>query len=234
MFSSSQYYILSLGSLSVDMDALIPATQSAGYSVLQYDGDSVSIDRGNASSDVDVATALGDASVLIVDSGRFELRRAEASYTFTVRPGQSGYELVIDPNEDIGVADTLASILTTLQEIGILGSEVDLEFSSFSKADLKGPAPPAGLLMDSTLYSLTVAQDWFTYSATAGLTQAGLRVEVVAEKVPNGVLDSAYEIYVISQTESLVKLMLPIDLLISLAESDSVGYVRVPYQPSVP
>ncbi len=233
-FSSTRYYIFSLGAISIDLTSLVTTTQSAGYSVIQYDGDVPSIYRGTVAADVDVATALSDSKVLVVDSGRFYLRQQGDAYTFTVRANQSGYDLVIDPTQDLNINDTLASVLMDLQTIGILGNEVDLEFSSFAKADLKGPAPPADLLMDSTLYGLTVAEDWFAYTATHGLTQFGLRVEVVAEKVPGGTLGAEFTAYVTEETDSLAKLLLPIDQLIPLAESSSVGYVRPPYQPSVP
>jgi hypothetical protein len=48
------------------------------------------------------------------------------------------------------------------------------------------------------------------------------------------VLDDAFAVYVIEETDLLVKLLLPIDQLLTLAQSSSIGYVRMAYQPSIP
>jgi len=233
-FAATHYYILSLGEMSVDLSTLTQTTQSAGHSVIQYDGDTATVYSGGEAVDMDAATALADEYVLLIDGSRFYLREISEAYTFTVRPAEVGYELVINPQQELSVNDTLASILMDLQQIGILGNEVNLEFASFAKADLKGPAAPAGVFIESTLYGLTVAEDWFSYAAAAGLTQVGLRVEIVAEKVPGGVLDAEFVDYVVEETESLVKLLLPIDKLLALAKSSSIGYVRIAYQPAIP
>lgn len=233
-FVASHYYILSVGEISADLSALIQTTQSAGYSIVQYDGDTATIYRESEVVDIDVATALADEHVLVVDGNRFYLREIGEAYVFTVRPAEVGYELVIDPQQELSINDTLASILMALQQIGILGNEVNLEFASFAKADLKGPAAPAGVFIESTLYGLTVAEDWFAYATAKGLKQVGLRVEIIAEKVPGGVLSTEFFDYVAEETESLVKLLLPIDELLALAKSSSIGYVRIAYQPTIP
>ncbi|MCK5246910.1 hypothetical protein KAR02_08430 [Candidatus Bipolaricaulota bacterium] len=233
-FAATHYYILSLGEMPVDLSALIQTTQSAGYSIIQYDGDTATVYRGGEAVDMDATTVLADEYVLLVDGSRFYLREIGEAYAFTVRPAEVGYELVINPQQELSINDTLASILTALQQIGILGNEVNLEFASFAKADLKGPAAPTGVFIESTLYGLMVAEDWFVYAAAKGFTQVGLRVEIVAEKVPGGVLDAEFIDYVVEETESLVKLLLPIDKLLVLAKSSSIGYVRIAYQPAVP
>ena len=233
-FAASHYYILSLGEMTVDLSALIQTTQSAGYSVIQYDDDTATVYRGGETVDMDVATTVADEYVLLIDSNRFYLREIGEAYIFTVRPAEVGYELVINPQQELSINDTLASVLMALQQIGILGNEVNLEYASFAKADLKGPAAPAGVFIESTLYGLMVAEDWFVYAAAKGFTQVGLRVEIVAEKVPGGVLDAEFIDYVVEETESLVKLLLPIDKLLVLARSSSIGYVRIAYQPAVP
>jgi len=225
-FVDTHYYILSLGEMSVDLSTLIQTAQSSGYSLLQFG--EVDIEAQDA------ASALDDQAVLVTDGSRFYLREKADTYVFTVRPAELGYELVINPLQELVINDSLATILVRLQELGILGSDVNLDFASFAKADLKGPSAPDGVFIDSTLYGLTVAEDWFAFSAAKGLTQVGLRVEIVAEKVPGGVLDPKFLDYVIEETESLVKLLLPIDELLALAKSSSIGYVRIAYQPAVP
>jgi len=233
-FSVTHYYIFPLGEMSVDLSALTQTAQSAGYSVIQYEGDTASVYRGSDAAAVDVETALADESVLLVDSGRFYLRETGGTYVFTVRPAEVGYELVINPSQDLSVNDTLVSILMELQQIDILGNEVNLEFASFAKSELKGPTAPDGVSIESTLYGLTVAEDWFADATIKGLAQVGLRVEIIAEKVPGGVLATEFTDYVLEETDSLVKLLLPIDELLALAKSTSIGYVRIAYQPFIP
>lgn len=233
-FSSTHYYIFSLGNMSVDLATLIQTAQTAGTSIVQYDGNVASVVRNGESAADDVSAALADEAVLLVDSGRFYLRQITDAYTFTVRPADVGYELIVNPDQDVSINETLASILVGLQQTGILGNEVNLEFAAFAKADLKGPASPIGVPIDSTLYGLVVAEDWFAYAAAKGITQVGLRVEIVAEKLPDTVVAEEFGEYVIEESASLVQLLLPIDQLLSLAQSTSIGYVRLPYQPSVP
>lgn len=233
-FAATHYYILSLGEITVDLSVLIQTTQTAGYSVIQYDGDIASVHQAGEAVEIDVATVLTHELTLLIDGSRFHLREVGPTYTFTVRPAEVGYELVIDPQQELSVNDTLASILTTLHQLGILGSDVNLEFTSYAKADLKGPAAPAGARMESTLYGLTVANDWFAFATAERLTRVGLRVEVIAEKVPDGVLDVEFADYVVEETQTLVKLLLPIDELVALARSSAIGFVRIAYQPVVP
>jgi len=233
-FTSTHYYILSLGEMSVDLATLVQTAQSAGYSIIQYEGDVASVRRDGEDVADGLSVALADETVLVVDSGRFYLRENSATYTFTVRPAESGYDLVINPAEDLSINETLTSVLMGLQQLGIHGNDVNLEFTSFAKADLKGPASPTGVPIDSTVYGLTVAEDWFGYATANNLTQVGLRVEIVAEKIPGSTLSSEFSDYVIEESETLVKLLLPIDELLTLAQSTSIGYVRIAYEPSVP
>ena len=225
-FAQSHYYILSLGEVSADLASVVQSAQSEGFALAQFEVANV--------DEAALAAALDASSALIVDGSRFYLRETLETYTYTVRPSSDGYELVINPSQDVTVNDVLAAVLMDLQAFGILGSEVNLAFSSFAKADLKGPAPPVGVLIESTLYGLVVSEDWFGFAAANGLTQVGLRIEIVAEKIPGGVLASDFSSFVVEESESLVKLLLPIDELLALAESASIGYVRIAYQPAVP
>ncbi|MBU1049858.1 hypothetical protein KKG90_07550 [Candidatus Bipolaricaulota bacterium] len=233
-FSDTHYYILSLGSMTLDLPALVQTAQAAGLSTIQFTEDVASVNRDGVETNDAVSVALTDAAILLVDSERFYLRQATDTYTFTVRPAEVGYELVINPSVELSITETLTAVLTELQQMGILGNEVNLDFASFAKADLKGPASPLGTPLDSTLYGLVVAEDWFAYANTKAITQVGLRVEVVAEKIPGGALATEFAEYVIDESESLVQLLLPIDRLVALAQSTSIGYVRLAYQPSVP
>lgn len=233
-FVHTHYYLLSLGETEGDLQTLTQIAQTDGFSVILYDGNDVTAYRGTEMSTETVEELLTHNRLLVIDSNRFYLRVAGEAFTYTVRPAEDGYELVVNPHEDQTVASALASVLTELQEWRLLGIEVDLAFRTFAKDDVKGPAPPIGVAIDSTLYALVVAEDWFAYSASKGLSQVGLRLEVVAEKVNGEVMAEVLQQYVTSETDQLAKLLLPIDELIPLAESTGVGYVRPPYRPAVP
>lgn len=233
-FFDTHYYVLPLGIMSVDLPALVQTAQTAGLSIIQFEGDVPSVSRNGADAGSDISTALADDAVLVVDGERFYLRQSATDYTFTVRPADAGYELVISPKAEVPVNETLASILMGLQQMGILGNDVNLDFTSYAKADLKGPASPVGVRIDSTLYGLVVAEDWFAYASDKAITQVGLRVEVVAEKIPGAVVPEEFTAFVIDESASLVQFLLPIDELLALAQSTSIGYVRLAYVPSAP
>jgi len=236
-FAATHYYILAMGQVSVDMDGLAESLKARDFTVITFDGDIASVYRGaELAGDVSIQGALADEAVLVIDADRFLLRVAEAelNYTYTVRPAAGGYELVVNPTQDIAISDALASVLMSLQELGVLGNSVDLEYAAFAKNDLKGPAPPAGASIDSILYRLMVAEDWFAFAATQSLTMTGLRIDVVAELLPGGSLPETFAAFVREETEQLAKLLVPVDRLVALASAESIGYVRLPYQPAVP
>jgi hypothetical protein len=233
-FLPTHYYLLSLGQIAADVDSVRQAAQSSGFSVIAYNGDSAQGFRGDDPVDAAAETVLSDERLLVVDSGRFLLRDFGDGFTFSVRPTENGYELMIDPQQELLMSDVLGSVLGALQSMGILGNEVDLTIQAYAKDDPKGPPPPSGVEIESTLYSLLIARDWFDYAATKGLSLVGLRVEVVAETLAGASLAEPFSSHVVEEVEGLAKLSLPIDQLLALARSSAVGYVRVPYRPSVP
>ena len=233
-FLQTHYYLLSLGQVSADVDSVRQAAQSSGFSVIAYDGDSAQTFRGDDPAGATAESVLSDERLLIVDGGRFFLRESGEGFTFSVRPSENGYELVVDPQQDLPMSDVLGAVLVALQSMGILENEVNLNIQAHAKNDPKGPPPPAGVAIESTLYSLVIARDWFDFAATKALTLVGLRVEIVAEILPGASLVEPFASYVVEEVEGLTKLSLPIDLLLALARSSAVSYVRVPYHPSVP
>jgi len=234
-FVQTHYYLLSMGQILVDTDTLAQTMQGRDFTVVTYEGDTASVYRGaELAVDVSVQGALADEAVLVVDGDRFYLRVAGDPFTYSVRPATDGYELVVSPSQDIAISDALTSILMSLQEIGLLGNSIDLEFAAYAKNDLKGPAPPAGASIDSILYRLVIAEDWFAFAAANSLALTGLRVDVVVEKLPGGSLPETLAAYVYEDTEQLAKLLVPVDQLVALASAESTGYVRPPYQPAAP
>ena len=233
-FDPDSYYILSLGATDVDVDSLIQTAHASAFSVALFTGSAYEIYWGGMPIEVAFDEVLADPSVLVVDGDRFRLRVADAAYSYTVRPSESGYELVIAPAVRMPVVDTLQTILLSLQDLGIVGTDLSMEFRSYDRSSIKGPPPPEGVAIDSVLYDLVVAEDWFAEAAANAITMAGLRVEVVAEKVSDAQIPQGFALYVVSETETSAKLLMPIEQLVLLARSEGIGYVRLPYRPAVP
>jgi len=233
-FPQTNYYLLPLGILAADIESIRQSVQSSGTSVIAYNGGSVEAIRGDGTVPMVAESVLSDERLMVIDGDRFLLRAPGEGFDYTVRPAEDGYELVIDPQRDLSMADVLGSVLPELQSAGIVGSDLSLDIRSFAKDDLKGPPPPDGVAIDSTLYGLRVARDWFGYAAMKGLTVTGLRVEVVAELAAGAALPASFLPYSIEEADGLVKLSLPIDRLLALAGSSGIAYVRPPYRPSVP
>lgn len=232
-FSQSNYYIFPLGGTSVDLESLVQTAQAQGYAVIRYDGSSVLAYQGAELATAPIETLLAGDRLLIVDGSRFLLRASGESSTYAVRPSSDGLELVFSPHEDQGL-DGVLSALVDLEGLGVISSEVDFGFRAFARESLKGPVPPTGARTDSDLYWLTVAEDWHAFAAVKGLSLVGLRVDVVVEFLPGSALPAEYAEYVSSESASLAELLLPIDLLVELASSEGVGFVRQPYEPVIP
>ena len=65
--------------------------------------------------------------------------------------------------------------------------------------------------------------------AAKGVALFGLDVDVVAEKLPGRALSAALAAYVVSESRQGAELILPIEQLMALAQSNAVGVVRLPY-----
>lgn len=229
---SQNYYLISIGTVDVSIASLIQTAQSTGYTVIVRSGEEVTSYRGDQPTDEDEATLLACDMLLYIDDGQLLLRVRGEDYDYTVRPGEGdAYDLVIVPHRDLPLVETLTAVINSLQRMGIVGSEVDMEFRSFPQQAEKSPAPPAGVAIDSSLYALQVAPDWFSAASAAGFTRVGLRVEVIAEKLPGGEIPEGFREYIESETEALAKLLLPISDLVDLARSPAIGYLRPPYRP---
>ena len=226
----TDYYLISIGTIDTPIESLIQTGQEKGFSVAgSYAGVPLTEDPEEA-----LQTA---PSLLYVDESWFLLRVIGEDFDYTVRPTGEGYELVLVPHKDLPLGETVATVLSDLQEMGVVGSEVDMGLPEpYAKESEKGPRPPEGVAIDSSLYGLSVAVNWFAEASRLGIDRVGLRVEVVAEKLPGGTIPEAFAPFIESESEELAKLLLPIWQLTALARSGAIGYVRPPYrpQPSVP
>jgi len=233
-FEPTSYYVFSLGPAAIDVNSLVQTASASAISVAIYTGSAYDLYREGTAIETTLGDLLGDPKTLVVDGARFRLRVAEAAYFYTVRPGETGYDLVISPAIRVPIVDTLQTVLLSLQELGVVGTDLSMSFRSFDKSSIKGPPPPQGAAIDSVLYDLMIAEDWFAEAAVHGITMAGLRVEVVAEKIPGARIPERFAAYVAGETENAAKLLMPIEQLVLLARSEGIGYVRLPYQPAVP
>jgi len=228
IFSPGNYYLISIGTLTCDVSGLVQTGQQRGFTVVVLDG---AVYRGGERTDEPEADLITAPELLYVDGDRFLLRVKGDAFDYEVRPGDKGYDIVLVPHEGMTATDLVNDLLIPLQGLGVVGEEVDMEYRTFVLNPEKSVAPPAGVAIDSNLYNLMIASDWLAASEKMNLARTGLRVSVVAEKVPAGSVPERFAPYVVSQTDTLAKLMLPIEDLVELASDSGIGYVRPPYQP---
>lgn len=227
----TQYYVSPLGEPAIPLVTLTQRAQSSGYTTILRHGNDVVAFWGTQTTDQTEGVLLGASCILYVDGEFILVRVTGPDLDYVVRPGATGYELLLIPHRDLGLGEQLVPVMSELQRLGILGGSVNLAFTPFPQSPEKTPPPPQGVRLDSLLYGLTLSDDWFSYASRSGLARVGLRVEVVVEKLPGAAIPETYKPYVTEETEQLAKLLVPIHLLVDLARSPSVSYVRPPYQP---
>jgi len=231
LFSPGNYYLISIGAVTGEVTSLIQTGQENGFTVIVLNDVGISAYRGIQQTQETEADLISAASLLYVDRDRFLLRVQGPEFDYEVRPREKGCDIVLVPHQDMTESDLVTDVLIPLQEMGVVGEEVDMEYKTFVLNPEKSEAAPAGVAIDSNLYNLMIAPDWLTAAEEKGLARTGLRVSVVAEKVPAGAVPDQFKTYVVSETDTLAKLLLPIEDLVSLASDSAIGYVRPPYQP---
>ncbi len=232
------YYCFPIGASAIPVQTLSAAAAERDFTVLNTSDNTVSILHGIQTPSDNVQGMLDSASrLLVLDSDHFYLRSAGHLVTYAIRPAAAGYELVVSPATSVDLEEALTSVLMDVQDLGVLRMDIDLDSGrSFARNALKGPAEPLDLAgkLDYVLYGLTVSEDWFVYAHAKGLALLGLDIEVVAEKLPGETSPAAFSAYVVSESSQAAELILPIEQLVALAQSNAVGYVRLPYVPVAP
>jgi len=235
VFVPEEYYVIPVGEVEIPTAESVESAKESGYAIVIQEVDGISTWRGAVSTEDEEAVLLELPKLLYVDGSSVLVRIQTAPYSFTLRPSEDGHELVVVPSEVIDAGGTLVEVLLALSEIGITPGSISLDAAkSYPVSDLKGPPPPEGAALESSLYQLVVAADWFDAASTAGIERTGLRVTVIAEKAGETLVPEPYRVFVVEETDQLVELSLPIHFLVPLARSASVTYVRLPYQPVVP
>ena len=230
--AATQYYVSSLGEVALPLSTLIQTAQASGFTTIVRSGDVVTGYLGKERTDLGEEVLLTTSPLLYVDGDLFVFQVRGPDLDYVVRPAQTGYALLLIPQRSLASGEVLPSVLRDLRSLGIAGDQAALGFTAVPRGLEKAPPPPQGVALDSALYGLTLAEDWFTYAAANGLTRVGLRVEVVAEKRPGEVFPESFRAYVVSETAELAKLLVPIHRLVELARSAAISYVRPPYQPA--
>ena len=232
LFAPGNYYLISIGAVaSGEVASLVQTGQQKGFTVIVLSDAGMSAYRGLEETQEPEPELSTAPSLLYVDDESFLLRVLGQEFDYEVRPGECGYDLALIPHKGMTAMDLVNDVLTPLQEMGVIGTEVDMEYKTFVLNPEKSEAPPEGVAIDSDLYNLMIAPDWLAAATELNLARSGLRVSVIAEKVPGGAVPEQFTPYVVSQTDTLAKLLLPIEDLVRLASDSGIGYVRPPYQP---
>ncbi len=235
MFVPDEYYVIPVGETEISTAASIESAKRLDYAIVIQASEGPSTWRGSTRTEEEESLLLQEPALLYVDGENLLVRVQTASYGFVLRPSEGGYELVVTPAEEVNAGSTLVEILLALSEIGIAPGSISLDDAvQYSVTDLKGPPPPEGAALESSLYQLVIAADWFAAASTSGMQRTGLRVSVIAERLTGEEIPESYRVFVVEETDQLVELLLPIQHLVPLARSASVTYVRIPYQPVVP
>jgi hypothetical protein len=166
--------LISIGTIDTPIESLIQTAQENGFSLAgSYGGEPLTEDPEEALQAM--------PSLLYVDESWFLLRVTGEDLDYTVRPTGEGYELVLVPHKDLPLGETVETILSDLQGMGVVGS-VDMELTSqYAKESEKGPRPPEGVAIDSALYGLPEAFIPFIESESGELAKLLLPIWQLTE-----------------------------------------------------
>jgi len=235
LFLDTHYYIIPMGLISMDLPSLTEAARGLGYTVIVRGADEVTAYRGGLPTEEGEEELLGDRPLLYIDRGDVLLAFSGSDFDYTLRPSEAGHELVIVPHIPVAQGAAFGIALSQLYGLGIVGSTMGGDAPvAYEKDPIKGPPPPEGVPIDSDIYGLVVASDWFSAAATRGIDRDGLRIAVVAEKLEAATVPPAFRPFVIDETDALVRLLAPIHRIVELAGSGAFRLVRVAYEPQPP
>lgn len=166
-------------------------------------------------------------SYLYLDGPVFLLAMETPTERTVLRGRGSSAELIVWTGTDV-VSPPGEAFFDLLRALGLLaeGGTVTLELKMLP---VKLPRVPEGVRLDPVLWALVGHPDWLGAARDFGLERVGLRVRVVAEA--SGALSESLEPYVLSSTEALMDLLIPIPLLVDLAGDPAVRTVRPPFTP---
>ncbi len=235
---AGRYYRVSLSLSDPVIAAVIEAAKQAGFSVRIAEGTRVSYFIGTIPC-ID-CTPENERTRLVfpqlfVDDALFWMRAEESLARYNVRPALGGYELIIAPKVTASATAILGEIGIRLVQLKLLRDPalpLNVEQLSIVPGS-KLPKPPDGVRLDSLLYGLMLMPDWYDFATQNRLELWGLRVRVILELVsPNAQLALGHNLIIEARSPSgLMRVLVPIHQLATLASDPAVKLVRPPFQP---
>ncbi|MCL6642069.1 MAG: hypothetical protein K6T71_01930 [Candidatus Bipolaricaulota bacterium] len=238
---AGKFYRVALPSIGADLAKIIEAAKLAGFSVRIAQGSTVTYFLGTQPC-LDCTPENERERLkfphLFVD-GRLVWLRAEGLLSkYNLRPAQNeGYELIIAPATTVSASAILDEIGQRLVQLSVVSDPtLPLTVEELTVVPgVKPPKPPEGVRLDSVLYALMLMPDWYEFAPQNTLELWGLRVRVIVEFVsPDAQVAPTHNLIIEARSPSgLMRVLVPIHQLVTLARDPAVKLVRPPAQPGL-
>jgi len=238
---AGRFYRVVLPSIESDLGKIIESAKQAGFSVRIAQGTLVTYFLGT--QPCPDCTPENERERLkfphlFVDGDLLWLRAEGLLSQYNLRPAQTGsYELIVAPRTTLSASAILDEIGLRLKQLSVV-SQPTLPFTVEELTVVPGvkpPKPPEEVRLDSVLYALMLMPDWYEFAPQQKLELWGLRVRVIVELVsPEAQLAPTHNIIIEARSPSgLMRVLVPIHQLVTLASDPAVKLVRPPSQPGV-
>jgi hypothetical protein len=238
---AGKYYRVLLPRIESDLHKIIESAKQAGFSVRIAQDSTVTYFLGTQPC-LDCTPENERERLkfphLFVDGALLWLRADGLLSKYNLRPAQSeGYELIIAPITTVGASAILDEIGQRFVQLSVVPEPtLPLTVEELTVVPgVKPPKPPEGVHLDSVLYTLMLMPDWYEFAPQNKLELWGLRVRVIVELVsPEAQLAPTHNLIVEARSPSgLMRVLVPIHQLITLARDPAVKLVRPPAQPGL-
>ncbi|MCX8103652.1 MAG: hypothetical protein N3E42_04340 [Candidatus Bipolaricaulota bacterium] len=238
---AGKFYRVVLPSIESDLGKIIESAKQAGFSVRIAQGTTVTYFLG-AQPCLDCTPENERERFpfphLFVDGTLLWLRAEELLSQYNLRPSSGeGYELIVAPKTTVSASAILNEIGRRLVQLAVVSDPVlPLAIEEMTVVPgVKPPKPPQGVRLDSVLYALMLMPDWYEFAPQNKLELWGLRVRVIVELVsPEAHVTQVHNLIVEARSPSgLMRVLVPIHQLVTLASDPAVKLVRPPYQPGL-
>jgi hypothetical protein len=238
---AGKFYRVTLPSIGADLAKMIEAAKLAGFSVRIAQGSTVTYFLGTQPC-LDCTPENERERLkfphLFVDGALLWLRAEGLLSKYNLRPAQSeGYELIIAPRTTVSASAILDEIGQRLVQLSIVSDPtLPLTVEELTVVPgVKPPKPPEDVRLDSGLYALMLMPDWYEFAPQQKLELWGLRVRVIVELVsPEAQLAPTHNLIIEARSPSgLMRVLVPIHQLVTLARDPAVKFVRPPAQPGL-
>ncbi len=236
---AGKFYRVVLPSIESDRAKIIESAKQAGFSVRIAQGTAVTYFLGTQPCTDCTPENERERLVfphLFVDGELLWLRAEGLLSKYNLRPAHS-YELIVSPKTTVSASAILDEIGLKLVQLAIVPNPLlPLTVEELTVVPgVKPPKPPEGVRLDSVLYALMLMPDWYEFAPQQKLELWGLRVRVIVELVtPNAQLAPTHNVIVEARSPSgLMRVLVPIHQLVTLASDPAVKLVRPPYQPGL-